>query len=271
MTPSIDRILARALLNPTPPIDFEAAEARLAARLAGPGGTPPQERPPQQGPGTAGAAAPGADERMAQDLHTLCEAIIARPNALTQLRDFLTRRILEPPGSRVLGCVLQLAGHEDHAQFWWQFAAGAGDPAAAYCLYLHHMALGEGGQAHAWLEWWHEQAGNDIPPVTDTVEGWTATDHEMAAALRILHGLKRGREVPPATRAVIHYVAEAVDFTDDPDIDLPLPEPGFADRIEDLTTTRTAKAAKTTGATADAAPPSGRAVLPERPRSGSPA
>ncbi|MCQ8831591.1 hypothetical protein [Streptomyces malaysiensis] len=265
MTSPIDHILARALLNPTPPIDFEAAEARLAARHADPGGAPPHERPPQHPRGTAGAAeaaAPGADERMAQDLHTLCEAIMARPDALTQLRDFLTRRILEPPGSRVLGCVLQLAGHEDHAQFWWQFAAGAGDPAAAYCLYLHHMALGEDGQAHAWLEWWHEQAGNDIPPVTDTVEDWAATDHEMAAALRILHGLKRGQEVPPATTAVIHYVARAVDFIDDPDIDLPLPEPGFADRIEDLTTTKAAAAS---------APPAGRAVLPERPRSGSPA
>ncbi|AEM86080.1 hypothetical protein [Streptomyces violaceusniger] len=265
MTSAIDRILARALLNPTPPIDFEAAEARLAIRHADPGGAPPRERPPQHAQRTsaaAGAAAPGVDERMAQDLHTLCEAIIARPDALTQLRDFLTRRILEPPGSRVLGCVLQLAGHEDHAQFWWQFAAGAGDPAAAYCLYLHHMALGEDGQAHAWLEWWHEQAGNDIPPVTDTVEDWAATDHEMAAALRILHGLKREQEVPPATTAVIHYVARAVDFTDDPDIDLPLPEPGFADRIEDLT------AAETTTATV---PSPDRAVLPERPRSGSPA
>ncbi|MBU3865147.1 hypothetical protein KN815_14025 [Streptomyces sp. 4503] len=265
MTSAIDRILARALLNPTPPIDFEAAEARLAARHADPDGAPPQERPPRHAQRTsaaAGAAAPGVDERMAQDLHTLCEAIIARPDALTRLRDFLTRRILEPPGSRVLGCVLQLAGHEDHAQFWWQFAAGAGDPAAAYCLYLHHMALGEDGQAHAWLEWWHEQAGNDIPPVTDTVEDWAATDHEMAAALRILHGLKREREVPPATMAVIHYVARAVDFTDDPDIDLPLPEPGFADRIEDLTATETTTAA---------APSPDRAVLPERPRSGSPA
>ncbi|MBO3676991.1 hypothetical protein [Streptomyces sp. NEAU-YJ-81] len=265
MTSAIDRILARALLNPTPPIDFEAAEARLAIRHADPGGAPPQERPPQHAQRTsaaAGAAAQGVDERMAQDLHTLCEAIIARPDALTQLRDFLTRRILEPPGSRVLGCVLQLAGHEDHAQFWWQFAAGAGDPAAAYCLYLHHMALGEDGQAHAWLEWWHEQAGNEIPPVTDTVEDWAATDHEMAAALRILHGLKREQEVPPATTAVIHYVARAVDFTDDPDIDLPLPEPGFADRIEDLTTTVTTTAT---------APSPDRAVLPERPRSGSPA
>ncbi|MEU2210320.1 hypothetical protein AB0B95_14005 [Streptomyces hygroscopicus] len=265
MTSPIDRVLARALLNPTPPIDFDAAEARLAARLAHPGGAPLHERPPEpprRTPAAPGSPAPSADERMAQDLHTLCEAIIARPDALTQLRDFLTRRILEPPGSRVLGCVLQLAGHEDHAQFWWQFAAGAGDPAAAYCLYLHHMALNEEGQAHAWLEWWHQQAGNDVPPVTDTVEDWATTDHEMAAALRILHGLKRGQEVPPATTAVIDYVARAVDFTDDPDIDLPLPEPDFADRIEDLTTART---------TAAPSPPPDRAVLPERPRSGSPA
>ncbi|WP_262705301.1 MULTISPECIES: hypothetical protein [Streptomyces] len=196
---------------------------------------------------------------MAQDLRTLCEAIIARPNALTQLRDFLARRILQPPGSRVLGCVLQLAGHEDHAQFWWQFAAGAGDPAAAYCLYLHHISLGEEGQAHWWLQWWHEQAGNTVPPVTDPVEDdWAVTDHEMAAALRILDRLKKGREAPPATRAVIDYVAQAVEFTDDPDIDLPLPEPDFADRIEDLTTTIT---------TPSSSRFSDRALLPARLRS----
>ncbi|MER7787827.1 hypothetical protein [Streptomyces sp. NPDC097640] len=255
MTSLIDHVLARALLNPTPAPDLAAAEARLAARLAD--GSPDCAATADGRDPVAGHV-PDTDERMARDLRTLCEAIIGRDGALAQLQEVITHRILEPPGARVLGCVLQLAGHEDSAQFWWQFAGGAGDPAAAYCLYLHHMALGEEAQAHWWLAWWHEQAGRGIPPVTDPEKESATTDHEMAIALRILRGLKKGTVAPAATTAVIEYVAQAVDFIDD--LDLPLPEPEFADRIEDLTATETV--------TLSAAPP-GRALLPER-RSGHP-
>ncbi|MGW3570458.1 hypothetical protein ACWDSL_42450 [Streptomyces sp. NPDC000941] len=250
MTLLIDHVLARALLNPTPPPDIAAAEARLAARLAD--GSP--DRPATaDGRDAVAGHAPDTDERMARDLRTLCEAIIGRDGALAQLQEVITHRILEPPGARALGCVLQLAGHEDSAQFWWQFASGAGDPAAAYCLYLHHMALGEEAQAHWWLAWWHEQAGGVVPPVTDSEEESATTDHEMAIALRILRGLKKGHAAPAATTAVINYVSQAVDFIDD--LDLPLPEPDFADRIEDLTATQAV-----TSSTA----PSDRALLPER-------
>ncbi|MFH8369238.1 hypothetical protein [Streptomyces sp. NPDC018031] len=202
---------------------------------------PPGESAPSPGARRVGDAQEPADARqaeaagrMASDLHTLCEAIIARPGALTLLQDLFARRILEPPGARVLGCVLRLASHPDCAQFWWQFAAGAGDPAAAYCLYLHHMALGEDAQAHGWLNWWHEEACAQAPPVTDPLHEDAPTDHEMAIALRVLRGFNKGRDLSPSVQAVLAYVPQAVDYRDDLELDLPLPEPGFAARIEHL-------------------------------------
>ncbi|MBH5335796.1 hypothetical protein IHE55_13725 [Streptomyces pactum] len=208
-------------------------------RLDGGGRHPGDDEDPRQRPHGAGPAEHtgrrAAAGRMAGDLHTLCEAVIARPGALTLLGDLVARRILEPPGARVLGCVLRLAEHPDCAQFWWQFAAGAGDPAAAYCLYLHHMALGEEAQAHGWLNWWHEEACTQAPPVVDPLHEDAPTDHEMAIALRVLRGFTKGRDLPAPVRAVLAYVPRAVDYRDDLELDLPLPEPGFAARIEHLT------------------------------------
>ncbi|MFI6155157.1 hypothetical protein ACIBCA_21005 [Kitasatospora sp. NPDC051170] len=39
------------------------------------------------------------------------------------------------------GCLLDLTGQSWDAQWWWQFAAGAGDLTAAYCLYLHQVRI----------------------------------------------------------------------------------------------------------------------------------
>ncbi|MBL1093138.1 MULTISPECIES: hypothetical protein [Streptomyces] len=43
---------------------------------------------------------------------------------------------LDVDGAQVFACMLSLADHPESAQFWWQFAAGAGNRAAAYCLHL---------------------------------------------------------------------------------------------------------------------------------------
>ncbi|WP_406011821.1 hypothetical protein OG520_01125 [Streptomyces sp. NBC_00984] len=43
--------------------------------------------------------------------------------------------------------MLYLADHPEGAMFWWQLAAGAGHQAAAYCLCLHHLSLGEPDEA----------------------------------------------------------------------------------------------------------------------------
>ncbi|MGW5739655.1 MULTISPECIES: hypothetical protein [Streptomyces] len=61
---------------------------------------------------------------------------------------------LDVEGAAVFASLLHLTGqHPESAQFWWQLAAGAGHRAAAYCLHLHHAALGEQREA---AHWWHQ-------------------------------------------------------------------------------------------------------------------
>ncbi|MFI9248244.1 hypothetical protein ACIGXF_38105 [Streptomyces sp. NPDC053086] len=57
---------------------------------------------------------------------------------------------LDVDGAQVFACMLYLAGHPESACFWWQLAAGAGHRVAAYCLYLHHLELGELKEARQW-------------------------------------------------------------------------------------------------------------------------
>ncbi|MGW0580456.1 hypothetical protein ACWD25_31880, partial [Streptomyces sp. NPDC002920] len=47
-------------------------------------------------------------------------------------------------------CLLSLADAGDGAQWWWQFAAGAGNATAAYCLHLFHFGRGELRDADHW-------------------------------------------------------------------------------------------------------------------------
>ncbi|MDQ1041822.1 hypothetical protein [Streptomyces sp. V4I2] len=79
---------------------------------------------------------------------------------------------LDVDGALVFACLLHLTDHPESAQFWWQLAAGAGHRAAAYCLHLHHLALGEAREAQHWL---HE--------VTDDVLDSEAPDHAFLATL----------------------------------------------------------------------------------------
>ncbi|QIB49566.1 hypothetical protein [Streptomyces aureoverticillatus] len=59
---------------------------------------------------------------------------------------------LDVEGAAVFASLLHLTGqHPESAQFWWQLAAGAGHRASAYCLHLHHAALGEQREASHWL------------------------------------------------------------------------------------------------------------------------
>ncbi|MGX1910846.1 hypothetical protein ACWIID_18565 [Streptomyces phaeochromogenes] len=269
MTSHIDELLARARLRREPysAADIDAAAARLVVRAAVRWDAPEEPRCPT--PHTHNACAPAdtdptgesvlgknpvgrgaadetpADEHFpgrgqdregsvdessaADDLQTLCETVITHTGALADLRIFLARALPEPSGARVLGCMLQLSEREESARFWWQYAAGAGDPAASYCLYLHHRALGEHGAA----DWWHTQhTQTDV--VADAEAG---PEVEITTTLRILRALKPDDSpVPEPVNAVLHYVPAAVAYVDD-DLDLPLPDPDFTDRIRALTAT----------------------------------
>ncbi|WP_461026140.1 hypothetical protein, partial [Streptomyces sparsus] len=188
-----------------------------------PAAQPPRTAPSPAVPDPHPAGARAAED-YAKDLRTMCQVVMNSPGALHTLHDFLSRSLPEPGGARALGCALHLAGCAESAQFWWQYAAGAGDHPAAYCLYLHHQAHGEDHQAH----WWYDQADLTVDPMDEE-----DTETERSTALRVLRALHGDRVVSQTLDAVLAYVPAAVGFVDD-DLDLPLPDEDFTERIEAL-------------------------------------
>ncbi|GAA3482922.1 hypothetical protein [Streptomyces yanii] len=58
-------------------------------------------------PPTSSVRDPAERSDPPQPYSTLCEAVVAR-TGLQILDDFITPHLPEPPGARVLGCILQL-------------------------------------------------------------------------------------------------------------------------------------------------------------------
>lgn len=176
-----------------------------------------------------------ADETAAAHLRSLCEAAVshsASGQLAEQLADFITEQLPAPRGAWLLGCLLQLTDADEGARFWWQYAAGAGDTAASYCLYLHHRALGD---RHA-AAFWHDQS--DIADTDDDLVCRNGIDDSVPTFLRILHRLTptTRRAHTDTTLAVMDYVAAAVTAGYDlhPEYEIPLPGPYFAEHIEIL-------------------------------------
>ncbi|SHN38080.1 hypothetical protein SAMN05216499_1609, partial [Actinacidiphila paucisporea] len=169
---SYEQVLATARLDCPAYTDDElaTAEARLAAKAADRLRSGALTFDDANTPTVVGAVMPnwwgtgqddpGRDRNGADtDLRHLCQLVISQSDALHQMSTLLedvADRFLEPEGARVLACVLHLAGREDSARFWWQYAAGADDVAATYCLFLYHLALGEEPEANRW----HDQVAN---------------------------------------------------------------------------------------------------------------
>jgi hypothetical protein len=175
----------------------------------------------------------------AEDLHTLCETLVQHTPG-SEVADFLTEQVPEPRSALVLACVLELTETSEGARFWWEYAAGAGQSAAAYCLYLHHLALGERETA----DWWHRQT-DDVQPSSSTAVARTETEwhpgnHLVASSststvLRVLRHLSRNSSRPRSAvvAELMTYMPTAVatGYLREPDMDLPLPGQDFADRI----------------------------------------
>ncbi|MER6159722.1 hypothetical protein ABT147_29930 [Streptomyces sp. NPDC001868] len=203
----------------------------------------------------------------ARDLRTLCETVLAHTTS-DSLQGFVTEHLPEPPGARVLGCILQLADAEDSARSWWQYAAGAGDDLASYCLYLHHLILGDTEAA----AWWREQTNIATRPAPEPLTAVpdagvpTAYDASFPTVLRALTHLDR--TTPPRRTelvdAVMHYVpgAVALGYVDNPDFELPLPGPDFAEHISILLAAASAAASWMTPPPLHPTSPR----LPRRPR-----
>ncbi|MFD3519041.1 hypothetical protein [Streptomyces sp. NPDC058653] len=87
-------------------------------------------------------------------------------------------------------------------------------------------------------------AAPDVPVVITAVPDQAAlTDFSiLPTTLRLINALRKaGRDVsaewPTALRALLDYVPVAVGYVDE-DLDLPLPDPGFTDRIRAPTARR---------------------------------
>jgi hypothetical protein len=215
---------------------------------------PPTPQPPAPvSPIPQGSTSPAAaTAEAAQDLRALCETFVTHTPA-TAVADFITEQVPQPRSALVLACVLELTDTREGARFWWQYAAGAGQPAAAYCLYLHHLAAGEDDTAR----WWHCQsdAVQDLPapaeaaqhePDTHTAPAWHPAAHTLESSstttmLRILRHLSKSSPRPHRPASVsdlMAYLPTAVasGYLREPEADLPLPGTDFADRVTDLLT-----------------------------------
>ncbi|MFJ8546657.1 hypothetical protein ACIRFH_32680 [Streptomyces sp. NPDC093586] len=255
---TLQDILSRALLAPDRTVPRDTVQPR---------GADPAVRPVITGRETANTAA--------ADLRALCETVV-RHTPATAVAAFITDQVPEPRSALVLACVLQLTDTDDGARFWWQYAAGAGQPAAAYCLYLHHLALGE---THA-ARWWHTQTNEVQPkPTPSTPRNRAAvlwSDEVMPAVLRdgdgasttmLLRVLRRlaGHVSRPRSAVVAELmtympIAVAVGYLREPDSELPLPGPGFAHQVR----ARLAAAAERPDGPSDL--PARRQVSPARRR-----
>ncbi|MEU3529166.1 hypothetical protein AB0E62_35850 [Streptomyces sp. NPDC038707] len=226
---TLHNILSRALLAPDRTVPHDTA--------------PPQDTGPAHRPVITGRE---MENTAAADLKALCETVV-RHTPTTAVAAFLTDQLPEPRSALVLACVLQLTDTDDGARFWWQYAAGAGQPAAAYCLYLHHLALGE---THA-ARWWHTQTNEVQPkPATRTPRRRTSVlgDDDVVPAvlrdgdgastttlLRVLRRLASHVSRPPSAvvAELMTYmpIAVAVGYLREPDSELPLPGPDFASQV----------------------------------------
>ncbi|WP_326794028.1 hypothetical protein OHA79_52410 (plasmid) [Streptomyces sp. NBC_00841] len=228
--------------------------------------TVPRDIVPPRQPDPHPDDTPSAPNAAAEDLRALCETLVTHTPAHA-VADFVTEQVPQPRSALVLACVLQLTETNDGARFWWEYAAGAGQPAAAYCLYLHHLALGERETA----DWWHRQTNDVQPPPEDRIQEkpplpapeseWNPATHQVAqmpttTILRLLRHLASdsARTHSAAVTELLDYIptAVAIGYLREPDMDLPMPGPHFAHRISNLFDT-------------DAEQPHVTSTLPARP------
>ncbi|MEV5355785.1 hypothetical protein [Streptomyces sp. NPDC052693] len=167
-----------------------------------------------------------ADDTAAEHLRSLCEVAVTHAST-PQITDFITEQLPSPEGAWILGCLLHLAGAQDGARYWWQYAAGAGERGASYCLALHHRAQGDDQTADFWLD---QTTDNADPTPEDGCAASTATVLRMVAQLTA----DSDRTYSDTTLAVMSYTTAAVTdgYRRHPDVEIPAPGPYFAEMLQ---------------------------------------
>ncbi|MFC8350984.1 hypothetical protein [Streptomyces sp. NPDC057280] len=92
-------------------------------------------------------------EQAAQDLRLLCRGTVQHHQAAARISAFDTDR--DPGGALTFASLLYLADQHEGAQFWWHYAAGAGNVTAALCIYLLHLRHGDMRDAVHWARQLH--------------------------------------------------------------------------------------------------------------------
>lgn len=162
---TLDALLAGARLPVTAPRRFDVAAGlrRLAADARRLTPTPEIARAAQAG----------------HRLSVVCRWVLNEPAAADHVAKIaeepgsgpLTEEHMDVDGALVFGCLLYLTRHPESAQFWWQLAAGAGSRAAAYCLHLHHLSLGESKRSWHWFHQLTHSMADTAPPDAAFLEG----------------------------------------------------------------------------------------------------
>jgi hypothetical protein len=161
---NIDDLLAEALALQGEYDDYDhaAARARITSRLAehlvrdAPRWNCVEDTTakdyPRPGPSAPHPAYSTLHEQARRHLASLSALVVNDPNAINAVELLEDSPRIEPQGALTFACLLEVTGLHEGAQFWWQFAAGAGNHTAAYCLYLHHMKRGEFRDAGHWFD-----------------------------------------------------------------------------------------------------------------------
>ncbi|MEV5849809.1 hypothetical protein ACGF3G_17080 [Streptomyces sp. NPDC048179] len=165
MTTALDALLDEVRLPVTAPRRFDVAAG--LRRLAADAG--------RRTPITEIARAAQAGQR----LGVVCRWVLNEPAVADHVakiaegpdRGPLTEEHLDVDGALAFACLLYLTRHPESAQFWWQLAAGAGSRAAAYCLHLHHLALGESRRARHWFHQLTHSMADTAPPDRAFLDG----------------------------------------------------------------------------------------------------
>ncbi|MGA5605151.1 hypothetical protein ACPCUF_29660 [Streptomyces griseoincarnatus] len=231
---AIDQLLARARLHSQPNVPDDTVPYEDAPYPADP--LAPQY--PSQ-PSLRHQAA-------AHHLTTLCETAIA--TVTEKSLTFLNDQMPDLHSAWLLGCALHIAGIPEGARFWWQYAAGDHHAPACYSLSLYHEACGEQYAADFYRRQAHRvTTASDTHTDTLTVVGTCPpqTINFDASLPTVLHTLNR-LCAGPGTRqrkrhridALTNYVADTVTrhYTRNPEIEIPVPEPRFAERVTWLLT-----------------------------------
>jgi RNA polymerase sigma factor (sigma-70 family) len=149
-TPATPEILAAARAERT-------AQAARALDSGADGHGTPAPAPPTSRP---------EHEQARHELNLATTLVLNTPQTAARLSRMEEDQFPDPEGALLIACLLHLAGREHAARYWWKFAAGGGNPTAAYCLYLEHRSHAEYRDAEHWLgqsvrlraEPWHRPA-----------------------------------------------------------------------------------------------------------------